>query len=631
MGALILVFLILGVGGGGRLPDLFRGTRPDAVAVAGSHSLDSRDFRRIYEQQKTRLEEQTKQTYTSDFLVQNGFDQQLLNDLALDQAFTEMLARAGVSPGPALVDAEIKKLPWAFDRVTGKFSERQFTQALAQQGVTPREAQAEFTDELAQRHFTYAIEAGFRVPRTYAALNALAGLENRDVSFFVLDPRVVPQPSAPTDAELVLFMREHAAQITRPEMRVITIARFSAKALEPTVTVDDAAIAKEFTFRKESLSTPERRTVIQIPVKTTAQGAAVTDRLGKGEDPAVIANSMGVQPITYADQPLSAIADRKIAATAFAMKPGEVKGPVQGDLGIAVIDVVKVAPGSEASLATSRSKIEADLRAKMAADKAYELSQKFDDTHQAGANVADAARQAGVTAITVGPVTAGGLDTEGKPNPLLTDKILKSAFSRNAGEDTDIEDAGPGEYFALKVDKVIPPALPPLDEIKPQLTRAYMSEKFLQALKGKANVLMDLMRNGATIDQVAAQVGAHVVRQTGMQRISAEKFKAMGRDFLEGVFTAKPKGVFAAPALNGVFIGRIDAVRPGDVAAMARVTEAIRGQLAQDYLRDMMSSVKSAARQDIKVTVNLNLARQAIGVDPAQFAKTAGKPGPAAK
>ena len=36
MGVLILVFLILGVGGGSRFPDLLAGTRGDAVAAAGS-------------------------------------------------------------------------------------------------------------------------------------------------------------------------------------------------------------------------------------------------------------------------------------------------------------------------------------------------------------------------------------------------------------------------------------------------------------------------------------------------------------------------------------------------------------------------------------------------------------------
>src|SRR6202030_2550526 len=135
---------------------------------------------------------------------------------------------------------------------------------------------------------------------------------------------------------------------------------------------------------------------------------------------------------------------------------------------------------------------------------------------QAGSSVMDAARKAGVTPITVGPVTANGLDVDAKPNTLLDKTVLKSAFAHAAGEDTDLQDAGPGEYFALHVDRVIPPALPPLAEKRSELAKAYIQLGYQQALKARADALMAQMRGGATIDQVAAQAGGHVVRQSGM-------------------------------------------------------------------------------------------------------------------
>ena len=38
MGLLILVFLVIGIGGNGRFPDLFRQVRADSVVSAGGHS-----------------------------------------------------------------------------------------------------------------------------------------------------------------------------------------------------------------------------------------------------------------------------------------------------------------------------------------------------------------------------------------------------------------------------------------------------------------------------------------------------------------------------------------------------------------------------------------------------------------
>ncbi len=628
MGLLVLVFLILGVGGGGRFPDLFGAAGADSVIIAGGHSIGSRDFKQIFDQQKQRFDQQAGQPVPIELLVQNGFDQQLLNAIAQDEAQAEMLIRAGIVPAPALVGDAIKKLPFAFDRVTGKFSEQQFTQFLANQGLTPRQAEAELADELAQRHFTTAVAAGFRVPRLYAALNAVAGFENRDISYFTLGAQAVPPPAAPTDADLLAFMKEHAAQLMRPEMRVITVVRFSATAMAPGVSVDPAAVQKEFAFRKDTLSAPERRTLVQIPVKTVTEAAQAAAALARGEDPAAIAKAFGAEPVSYVDAPQSAIADPKVAAAAFALAAGQVSGPVQGELGLAVLKVSKITPAAAATLDSARPKIEADLRAKAAQKAAYDLSQKFDDARQAGSNVTDAARKAGATPVTVGPITAEGLGSDGKPDTLLTPAILKSAFSHAAGEDTDLEDAGTGEYFALHVDKIVPPALPPVTEKKPELIKAYLNEQSQKALKARAEALMAQVRGGATIDQAASQVGGHVVRQAGMQRVQAQQYiKAMGRDFLVAMFNAKPGDVFAAAAPAGVFIGKLDAVRPGDAATMARAVQAIEGRVSQDYLKDLLAAVKTAARQDIKVTINLPLARRALGVDPNLAAKPA-SPGP---
>ena len=427
---------------------------------------------------------------------------------------------------------------------------------------------------------------------------------------------MVPQPALPTDAQLATFMQAHAAQLTRPELRVISIVRFSAAALAPTIAVDIAAVQKEFEFRKDSLSTPETRTVVQIPVKSAAQGAEAAARLAKGEDPGVIARSYGVQAIIYADKPLSAIADRKLGALAFSLPAGQAKGPVQGDLGQAALMISKVTPAKLATLDAARPKIEADIKQKAARDKAYKLSQTFDDARTGGSNLQAAAAKAGVPVETIGPFIATGQDMQGKPIPGMTERIIKSAFTKHVGDDADLEDAGSGEYYAIKVDRIVPPSLPSLAEARPELTKAYVGQLYIEALRAKANALVAQIKSGTSIDQAAASVGGHVIKQPGMQRIQAAKYQAMGQSFVQAVFGVKPGDAFAAGAPTGVYIARLDAVRPGDPAQTAQVTNAIRGRLGESYLQDIIASGKAAARREIKPQINVVLARQAIGVDP---------------
>ena len=617
MGLLILVFLVLGVGGNGRFPDLFRVARADSVVTAGSHAMSANDYRRIFDQQKQKLEQQNgSQQFTNLFLAQNGFDQQLLSAIAQDESLADLLSRLGVTPSPQLIDEQIKKLPFAFDRVTGRFSEAQFTQALAAQGLTVAQAQSEIADELAQRHFVTAMAGAFRAPRIFAAVDAVAALEARDVSYFVLNPQVVPRPVPPTDAQLQTFMQQHASQLTLPERRTVSLVRFSAAALTPTVSITPAEVAKEFEARKGTLSTPETRTVVQVPVRTAADGASAAARLKQGQDANLVARSLGVQPITYTDKPQSGIADRKLAGVAFQMTAGESRGPVEGDLGLAVLKVVKITPGKPSTLETARGKIEADLKQKAARDKAYKMSQDFDDARTGGANLQAAAAKAGASVETIGPFTADGKDLQGKAIPNLPEKMVKSAFAKRPGEEPDLEDAGSGEYYALKVDKVSPAAVPSLAEAKPQLTAAYLQSAFMDSLRAKADGLVDQLKAGKPISEVAASVGSHPQTLIGLRRIDAAKYQSLGQSFLQGVFGVKPGTAFPVGAPNGVHIAKVDQARPGNLRAVADLDNGIRGRIGQAYATDLLAAVKAAAQREEKAQVNLNLARQAIGVDP---------------
>src|SRR5262249_40906917 len=156
-------------------------------------------------------------------------------------------------------------------------------------------------------------------------------------------------------------------------------------------------------------------------------GQAVAARLQKGEQPAVVAKSLGVDAISYDGKPQSAIADHKLAAAAFRLQAGEI-GVVPGDLGLAVVKVDSITPGRGVTFEQARPALEAELRKDAAGEKVYALTQAYDDAHQKGANLAEAAKKAGVAATTLGPVTKDGRDQQGQPIAGLNQKLMDTAF-----------------------------------------------------------------------------------------------------------------------------------------------------------------------------------------------------------
>jgi peptidyl-prolyl cis-trans isomerase D len=611
IGLLVVSFAVFGI------RDVFRGkTVGDWVIKAGDRSVSAADYKREFDNYKTRLEQQAGQPISMDLAVQNGLDRQVLQGLAGREAFSELLRKTGIEPSDKLIAAELGKIPAFFDRVSGRFDKTTYTQKLAENGLTPARFDQVMRDQIAQEQWARATANGLQVPRAYSALAAIYALEGRDIAYFRVGPASVPQPPPPTDAQLASFMTENAAQLMRPEFRILSVVRFSPDAVGANLPVDEAAVKKRYDFRKDTLSSPETRTVVQIPARSAPAAQQIGAALAAGKDPNAVAKAAGVDAITYADKPQSAIADRKVAKAAFAMKAGDVSA-VQGDLGVAIVQVVSVKPGHAVSFEEARPQLEAELRHDAAAEKVYALTQTYDDAHQGGATLAEAAQKAGVPVMTIGPVTKSGQDQQARPVPGLSPKLLETAFSTPAGGESEVEDAGGGDYFAVRVEKILPPALPPLAEVRPQLARVWMTRALAKELQGRADALAERVRKGESLDAVAASAGSAVMRAPGLTRQAAQQNTELSRDLLSKTFGVGAGEVFVAEDTQfGLLVARLEALHAGVSPQMAQIAEQARPQISLTLFREMDETAHRAARVKMKVVVNLDRARAALGIAP---------------
>jgi peptidyl-prolyl cis-trans isomerase D len=622
-GLLIVSFAVFGIS------DVFKGPRISGVVAAGSRSISPEDFKTRYENYRKGTERQTGEALTPDQAAERGVDRQILQEVALQESMAEVIRKFGVHPSDKLVGNIVREqmsgLPPTqrpFDPITGKFDPKLYQALLAQAGLTPDSYQASLSDEIAQTHMFSSVANGLHAPRIYAALQAAYGLESRDVAAFAINPASVERPADPTDAQLTAFMKEHADRLTRPETRVLSIMRVSAQALEPSVAVAPAEVQKTFDFRKDTLATPETRSFVQIVAPDAKAAAAIAQRLAKGDQPAVVASAYGRQPVIIADKPKSALPDRKVADAAFSLAAGQASGPITGELGISVIKVTKVTPGATATLDSVRPQIEAELRAQNAQAKAYDQTQAYQDAHDAGADLVAAASKAGAMVMTTAPITGQGADETGRPLPGLTPDVLKTAFALSSGGESELIEIGKGEYYAVKVEKVIAAALPPLDAIKPQLAQVWLQTEMGKRLQAKADALAARVKKGESMEAVAASAGSKVQRVPGISRENAQQHQGLGRELLMATFGAKPGEVFTSRAGQAaVVVAKLEAVRSGDVAQMARITQALRPQIDQGLMRDLGEISRQAAKASLKTKVNLTLARQAIGVDTDALAK----------
>src|SRR3569832_1379370 len=101
MGLLIVSFAVWGI------RDVFHGRISDAVITAGSRSVSSNDFKKAFDRQKQQYEQQAGQPIPTEVAAANGLDKVVLEGMATDEAFFELLGKLGIRPSDKLVVSQI--------------------------------------------------------------------------------------------------------------------------------------------------------------------------------------------------------------------------------------------------------------------------------------------------------------------------------------------------------------------------------------------------------------------------------------------------------------------------------------------------------------------------------------------
>jgi peptidyl-prolyl cis-trans isomerase D len=613
LGLLMLSFLLWGV------RDVFNNlSAGDAVIQAGGRTIGEGRFRQLFEDEIKSYGQQTGQQISLPDAVKAGFDHQVADALATDEAFAAYLSRSGLRPSDALVVDEIRKAPRFFNPVSGVFDKDAYMKFVTQQlNMTPPEFENLLRTELAQAQFMSGVSAGLHAPRLYDALVAAVGLEGRTFSYFVLPPTAVPPPTAPTEAQMLAFLKENGRKL--PEARALSVIRFSAAEAGAALPVDPAAVQKRFNFEKDSLSTPEKRSLIEVPAKDAATAAAVSARLKHGEDPYAVAKSLGVSPVPYTDVPKTAIADPAAADAAFALPAGAVSSPIKGALGYSVVKVTSATPGHVATLEENRDKIEAEVRKSAGQAKINQQVKAYEDARSGGANFAQAAQKLGLNITTTPPVSAQGTTLQNQRFPLAP-KLLQTAFTLQPGADSDIVDLGQGDYAVVRLDKIVPPAPPPLDQVRPQVIQYMEAHDVETRLQAKATTLADQVKKGQPIATVAATVGATVGHGVGIER--SEGGQTFNRQLLAEIFGAKVGDVVVGPDAKpgAVVVAKLDAVVPANGQAAAQTAANQQTSMGRSLQQDVTAAARVAARAEIKPRIDYARAHSALGGDagPAQ-------------
>lgn len=624
---LLMGMLVLGLGGFGVTN--FSGGSADIGAV-GDVEISSDDYTRSLRAEMQAFSARTGRQLSAAEARAIGIDQAALARLFTAAALEAEARRLGVSVGDQPVQDQIAAAP-AFRGLDGGFDPAVYADTLRREGLSAGEFEHDLRMDEARLILQGAALAGVRAPEAVTALTQSWLLETRDLHWRELTATDLSAPIAtPDDATLEAWHQANADRFTAPEIRKISYVWLTPEMLEGEVELDEQALRDLYDSRISDFQQPERRMVERLVFPTMAAASEARARLDKGETS--FEGLAAERGLSLGDIDLGEVSKADLGAAGdivFALEQPGIAGPASSDLGPALFSMNAILEPLDIPYEQARG----DLRLEAAVDRARrqieDQAGEYEDLLAGGATLEDLARDT--------PMQLGAIDwnASAEADPAGIDAYPEfrsraaSVTERDFPELFELDDGG---VFALRLDRIEPPALIPFAEVRERVAGDWLqneTHRQLLALAEERRMDADAASQPAlepaqvaATDPVAQAAGAVMAATTQDEPAPRPVFDpgqavtGLTRGgFINGVpqevvaqsfQIAEPGQTEVIDAENRVFLVTLDAVHAattdGDEAGDVR--DSIDARLADSLRQDVFDYFTRALQAQGGVTLN---------------------------
>jgi peptidyl-prolyl cis-trans isomerase D len=620
VGFLALSFAIWGIG------DIFRGFGRSTFAKIGGTEIGIEQFRQLYNERLQQFGRQLGQPISTEQARARGLDRVIVSQFVAETSLDERARALRLGVTDAEISRRITSDP-SFQGLNGQFDRTRFEGIIRQMGFTEGRFIAEQRRQMLRRQLHDTIVGPSILPKAAVEAADRYHNEQRSIDYVLLDRAKAGDVAPPTPEVLAKYFEDRKVLFRAPEYRKIVVASLIPSEQARMIEISEADLKRAYDERRTRFATPERRNIHQIVFPNAEDAMAAADRIAKGEtfdqlaaDPAIKDRYTDLGLITK-----SALIDRAIGDAAFALKEGEVSAPVQGRFGTMLLQVAKIEPEHIRSFEEVAAELKQTLATERAKAEMLSVYDKVEDERSLGKTLAEAAEKLKITSRTV-EVDRSGRDPAGKDVADLPDaqRLLTAAFAAQLGVENDPLQID-GGYIWFEVSDIIPARERSLDDVKDRLEKRWHEEEVASRLRTKANELLDKLKAGMTLAELAAAEGLSVETKTGVKRADAGAAPLSARA-IDAIFrTAKgspgtgeaarapdPANAQAADQANDQIVFQVTDIVIPSVNLASGETKNIRDALGRMLSDDLFAEYLVQLESEIGVNINQAALRQVI-------------------
>lgn len=600
MGFIALTFAFWGIP-----HDMVAGLSSRRLVKVGSAEVTIESYKAAYQNELAQLQQRERRAITKEEARRAGLDQYVLQRLVTDAALDQKARALGLAISDEGVQTLLKSEK-LFQGPTGQFDPNRYKQIIGNAGVTERSFLADRKGAYLRKALTDTVSLGVDPPRLMVEAIHRFRNETRAIDYFVLPLASVGAIPAPSAEELKKYYEDHEQTFRAKEYRAATALAVTPATLAKPAEVAEEDVRKLYDeVKSKRYGTAEKREVRQIVFKTQIEAGEAVARLkgGLSFDALIAERKVNEKDAYLGLVEARDFGDPKVADAVFALPAPGVAEPVATAFGIVVSEVRKIAPGV---FSKSYEQAAAELRAEIAGLKAApetgKLRDAIEDQRATGKPLAEVANAVGLATMAIDAIDEAGRDRTGKEIAGLPggSDLVKAIFASDVGVDNDTVATRDGGHVWFEVAKIEQSRQQGFEEVKGVVESAMRADGAQKALTAKANDVVEKLRAGKPLDDLAQELGQAPKRATDVKRAAHPDFTTAA---IVQFFDVAPHGAGSAAVDAGrlVFFVKDSGTPKFDPASIEAKTiaELLKPALVNDLEEQYVGGLEKTLGVDI--------------------------------
>lgn len=540
--------------------------------------------------------------------ISQGLLQETISSLTLRALLEEEADALGLAITDKMLQDFLASDPTFQDPETGEYDPSLVTRIIAANELSVGEFRDSIRVDIYREQLNDAIRLAQPASTAYTNSLLLRQNEERDVSIAVLTLDDIP---ALDDNALLAYYESHPDDYQSPEYRTYTLFNLTEEEVKSRVEVSEEEIRQLYEARAASLSTPETRSFSQAQFGSMEEAESVLADIEAGTSFEEAVTAAGGTLTSFTEETENALVDDTIAEVVFAKEETGVVGPIDGLFGVVIANITSITPSTEVTFEDAREELEAVLAEEIYRSELDNIYDEIQESGDAGMSLAEAARDLGFEARTVGPVSRTGETPDGR-NLELAPAIQRTAFAM--AQDGFFEEASlpDGGYAFLQIEDITPAALKPYEDVATQVAIDAAAANREQALQNLVDDIRLAVSEGKSFEDAVTEAGGTAATRTLSARLLPPDLPA---SLVDRIFGQAAGRVLSEPGGGGasVTLAQVKEIRFLANAQADQLAERLKYQVGQDISGDLYTAYIEALQQDMGVKTDSALLAQRFG------------------